>query len=378
MSTKRSPYEVLGCAKDASEEDLKKAFRALALKYHPDRNGGDEQAAVCFKEAAEAYAIVSDPQKRHLYDRYGYAGLQGTAMPHFGDDESVAEAFGGIFGGLFGELFGTGGSRRGPQAGNSLHVELEIDLVEAARGVKKSITIPRHEGCNECGSSGARKGTRPTQCLHCKGQGTETINHGFFRMRQTCRGCGGRGQIITDPCATCHGKGRVRVRRDLDVDIPPGAFDGLRMQLRGEGEAGAPGAPRGDLIVEIRVREHALFQREGDHLGCQVPITFSQAALGGEIEVPTLDGPLTQNVKRGIQNGERIIVHGKGMPNLRTRKRGDLYVQVVIETPRNLTKRQEELFRELAELDQKHMSPQRKSFFDKIREFFAPGEDAKS
>lgn len=378
MSTKRDFYEVLGCKKEASEDELKKAYRAMALKYHPDRNSGDEQAAVYFKEAAEAYAVLSDPQKRHLYDRYGHAGLQGTSMPDFGDRDSVFDIFGDIFGEIFGGG-GGGGRRRGPQAGRDLGYELEIDLLEAARGTKKNITIPRQETCSDCGGSGSKKGTRPAQCRQCKGQGAVLLNQGFFRIQQTCRGCGGRGEIITDPCAGCHGKGRVKVRRTLDIEIPAGAYNGMQMAYRGEGEAGAAGAPRGDLIIQIRLREHALFKREGDHLFCQVPITFSQAALGGDIEVPTLDGPIPQTLKRGIQSGEAMVVSGKGLPNLRTGKRGDLVVQVILETPRTISKRQEELFRELAEIDQRDVSPQRKSFFEKIREFFAPpAEETKS
>lgn len=375
MATKRDFYEILGVKKEASDDEVKKAYRTLAMKYHPDRNVGDEDAAHKFKEAAEAYAVLSDAGKRQLYDRYGHAGLKGASMPDFEGGASIFD----IFGDIFGDMFGQGGrGRRQQSGGNSLLYEMEIDLVEAARGVKKTITIPREESCSDCSGTGAKRGTNPTTCKQCRGQGVVLTNQGFFRIQQTCRGCGGRGVIITDPCGHCHGKGRVKIRRSLDIDIPSGSFHGMRLQCHGEGEAGPPGTPRGDLIIEVHLREHSLFRREGDHLICQVPITFSQAALGGDIEVPTLDGPLNYNLKRGIQSGEAIVIPAKGLPNVRTRRTGDLVVQVLVETPRNLTKRQEELLRELAELDQKNVSPQRKSFFEKIREFFAPGEEKKA
>jgi molecular chaperone DnaJ len=371
--SKRDYYEVLGVEKSATDEQIKKAFRTLAMKYHPDRNVGDEEAAVKFKEAQEAYAILSDGSKRDVYDRYGHAGLNGMGgMPDMGRD------FADLFGDILGEFFGGGGGgrRRGPQQGEHIVCALEVDLVEAYRGVAKSITIPRHETCPDCAGSGAKRGTRPATCKMCKGQGVTLISQGFFRIQQTCRACGGEGVVITDPCASCRGRGRVQVSRTLDVKVPAGAYSGLRTAYRGEGEAGEPGAPRGDLVIEYRVREHTMFKREGDHLICQVPITFSQAALGGEIEVPTLDGPLPFTLKPGLQSNEAVRIAGKGMPNIRNGRRGDLHVIVVLETPRSLTKRQEELFRELAELDKKHVSPQRKSFFDKLRGLFVGAEDS--
>jgi molecular chaperone DnaJ len=370
MSAKRDYYEVLGIARGASAEEIRKSFRALALKYHPDRNSGDEEAAVLFKEAAEAHEVLSDPQKRELYDRYGHAGLSGVRMPDFNRD-SIFEAFGDIFGDLFGS---GGGRRRGPQAGSDLGMAVEIDLLQAYRGVKKSVSFQRHESCPDCAGSGARRGTTPAVCKLCHGKGVTTVRQGFLSIRQTCPGCGGYGQVITDPCATCRGRGRVAVKRTLDVDIPAGAFPGLRLMLRGEGEAGEQGAPRGDLICEISVKEHSLFRREGEHLICQVPVTFSQAALGSDIDVPTLDGPLEHNLKAGTQSGDVIRISGRGMPSVRTGRRGDLHVIVLVETPRNLTKRQEEIFRELAEIDQKHVSAQRKSFFEKIRDLFGSAE----
>jgi molecular chaperone DnaJ len=365
--SKRDYYEVLGVARDAGDEEVKRAYRQLALKYHPDRNVGDRDAEEKFKEAAEAYEILRDPEKRRVYDRYGHAGLDGLGVPHFNNAQSIFDVFGDIFGDIFGH-----GRRHGPQPGRDLRVEVEIDLVEAARGAEKTITIHREEVCSDCSGNGSRRGSPPSQCRRCRGQGAVIMQQGFFRLQQTCPGCGGRGSVITDPCPACHGHGRVELPRTLPISIPSGVDTGTRIRFSGEGEAGHPGAPRGDLYVQVRVREHALFQREGPHLICDVPISFSQAALGGEIEVPTLQGPITHTIKAGVQSGEVIRLRGHGMPSLRGGRPGDLAVRIIVETPRGLTKRQEELFRELAEIDQRHVSPQRKSFLDKVREFFKP------
>ena len=370
MSTKRDFYEILGVAKEVGDEELKRAYRVLAMKYHPDRNSGDDEAAHRFKEAAEAYAVLSDPNKRTLYDRYGHAGLNGSGMPNFNNADSIF----GAFGDLLSEFFGGNQRGRGPQGGDNLLYEMEIDLIQAARGAKKTITIPRREQCPECSGSGCKRGSRPSPCRQCRGQGVVLMNQGFFRIQQTCRGCGGQGVIITDPCPACHGRGRVKVERTLEVNVPAGAFDGLRLVLRGEGEAGGPGGGRGDLVVETHVREHPLFKREGDHLICQVPVTFSQAALGGDIDIPTLEGAITHSLKAGLQSGEYVRIPGKGMPNLRNGRPGDLVVVVNVETPRHLNKRQEELLRELAEIDKKNVSPQRKSFFEKLRDLFVPAD----
>jgi molecular chaperone DnaJ len=250
---------------------------------------------------------------------------------------------------------------------------LEIELLEAARGTTKTITIPREENCPECSGSGCRRGSRPAPCRHCRGQGVVLMSQGFFRLQQTCPACHGQGEVITDPCPRCRGGGRIEVRRTIEVYVRPGINTGDRMRLSGEGEAGEPGGPRGNLYCLVRVRDHPLFRRDGPHLICQVPVTFSQAALGADLEIPTLDGTITHPLKTGTQNGEVLRIPGKGMPNLRAGgKAGDLLVQVLVETPRNLTPRQEELFRELAEIDQKHVSPQRKSFLNKLKDFFAP------
>jgi molecular chaperone DnaJ len=365
MAAKRDYYEVLGVRRDCDAEELKKAYRKLAMQYHPDRNSGDPEAAAKFKEGSEAYDVLSNADKRQRYDRYGHAGLEGLSMPDFSNTGSVFDLFGDIFGDLFG-----GRGRRGPRAGRDLLYEIELTLVEAARGCKRSITFPREEACGDCRGSGCRPGTSPATCRYCHGQGVVLRSQGFFRIQQSCRACGGTGAVITDPCPACHGRGRVKVQRKLEVSIPGGVDDGNQLSLHGEGEAGEHGAARGDLVVEVHVREHAIFKRERDHLVCQVPITFSQAALGGPVEVPTLDGPLTHNLKRGVQSGEAVRIPGKGVPNIHTKRPGDLIVLLSVETPRQLTRRQEELFRELAEIDKKHVSPQRRSFFEKLKDLF--------
>ncbi|MFO0865765.1 MAG: molecular chaperone DnaJ [Gemmataceae bacterium] len=374
MTEKRDYYEVLGVAKSVGDEELKKAYRTLAMKFHPDRNVGDEEAAVKFKEAAEAYAVLSDGEKRQVYDRYGHAGLNGAGGFGGFNSDDLAEGLGGIFE----QLFGGGGGRqrrRGPQAGDDLGLRMEIELTEAYRGIRRTITVPRQEVCNECSGSGCRKGSKPSTCKTCNGQGVQVMSQGFFRVQQTCRSCGGKGKIIADPCVQCRGEGKVKVRRNLDIQVPAGAFSGFRFKIPGEGEAGDPGAPRGDLIIEVQVAEHNLFRREGDHLICQVPITFSQAALGGDVEIPTMDGKHIHRLDAGAQGNDVVRIAAKGMPSLRTGRRGDLLVVLQVETPKTLTKRQEELFRELAEIDAKHVSPHRKSFFEKIRDFFAGSEE---
>ena len=384
-ASKRDYYEVLGVQKSASAEEIKKSYRSLAMKYHPDRNAGDEEAAAKFKEVSEAYAVLSDQEKRSRYDRYGHAGLEGMAMPDFGD-----ASFFDMVGDLLGGFFGGGGRRHhhGPQPGEDLLYTLELDLREAYTGCTKTITIPREETCTECDGSGARKGSSPVKCRQCDGRGAVLRSQGFFRIQQTCPGCGGRGFVIPDLCSKCRGQGRVTVRRTLEIQIPPGVDNGRRQlsPLRGEGGVGEPGAARGDLYFEVHIREHPLFKREGDHLVVpEVPITFSQAALGGKIEVPTLDGPVEFELTRGVQSGDIFRVPGKGMPNLHSSRRGDLLFRAIVETPTHLTKRQEELLRELAEIDHKSVSPKRKTFFEKIRSLFTgdaseakPGDAAKA
>jgi molecular chaperone DnaJ len=372
---KRDYYEVLEVSRDADGDAITRAYRKLAMRYHPDRNPGDKEAEAKFKEATEAHEVLHDPNKRQVYDRYGHAGLEaGAGAGGFGAN-GFADL--GDLGDLLGGLFGGGRVRRGPRAGRDLQVAVEIDLQEAKRGTQKTLTIPRDEPCPECSGSGSRRGTRPAVCRRCAGQGF-VQGGGFFRMPQPCPGCGGRGAIITDPCPTCRSGGTVRTERPLTVPVPPGVDNDMMVTMRGEGEAGGPGAPPGDLHVVIRVRPHPLFERHGLDLHCEFPITFSQAALGGPVEVPTLEGKfVTHTLKRGVQSGDEVRISGLGMPGLRRDGRndgrtGDLVVHMKVVTPRNLTKRQEELLRELAEIDGNHVSPERKSFLDRIREFFTP------
>jgi len=377
MATKRDYYEILGVDRNASLDEIKRAYRRLALKYHPDRNPNDPEAEQKFKEAAEAYEVLSDPDKRARYDRYGHAGLAGTEFHEFTTVEDIFEAFSDIFGGgLFGDLLGTR-RRRGPRRGRDLRIELELDLVEAARGTVKTFDVQRPERCGECNGTGVRGGRQPEVCGYCGGSGEVYQSHGFFRIATTCPGCRGKGRLIRDPCGCCRGTGRVLSTRTIEVEIPPGVDTGTRIRLRGEGEPGDDGAPRGDLYCYITVREHPLFQREGPNLVCRVPITFSQAALGGEIEVPTLDGTKKLTIKRGTQFGDVYRLKGEGIADPRTGRRGDLLVQVYIEVPKRLTKRQEELLREFAETENANVTPQRKSFFETLKQYFSSSEDNK-
>lgn len=377
MPSKRDYYEVLGVSRDAGDEEIKRAFRKLALENHPDRNVGDAEAEVRFKEATEAYEVLIDEDKRRVYDRCGHAGLERGGAPSGGRGSPLDDLFGGIFGDLFG-MGGGGGGRGRPRGGRDLQFPLEIELVEAARGTKRTITISREENCPECDGSGARKGTRPVLCGRCRGEGVVVLSQGFIRFQQPCPSCSGQGSVVRDPCPRCRGQGRVVVSRTLEVNLPAGMATGNRVRLSGEGEAGDPGGRRGDLYVQVRVKDHPLFQRDGPHLVCRVPVTFSQAALGAEIEVPTLDGPVKHSLARGTQGGDVIRLAGRGLPSLRPDgrqgRRGDLLVQVVVETPRNLTRRQEELLRELAEIEHKNVSPQRKGFFEKVKDLFAAAD----
>jgi molecular chaperone DnaJ len=375
MTTKRDYYEILEINREATEEEIKSAYLKLAKRYHPDLNPGDEDAVVKFKEVTEAYEVLRDGEKRARYDRYGHAGLEGLGMGDFrGMDpfEMFARMAGEMFG--FGDLFG----RPGRAAGRDLAVEVEIDLLEAATGVTRTIEVPRSELCGDCGGKGMKRGSRPASCPRCHGRGVIIQRAGIIQMQTTCRACGGRGQVITEACPKCEGAGRVRVRRKIDLNIPAGVDNGLRMRLSGEGDAGEPGAPRGDLYCHIRITPHPFFTRAGSNLVVDVPISFSQAALGGGIEVPTLQGKETTAVPRGTQFGDQLRLRGKGMPDLRSGARGDLIVRLIIETPKKLTKRQEELFRELAEIEQKHVAPQQKSFLEKLKGWFVSPESDKA
>jgi len=376
MATKRDYYEVLGIRRECTIEEIKKSYRQLALKYHPDRNPGDEEAEARFKEAAEAYEILSDDGKRQRYDRYGHAGLQGGAGAHdFRSTDDIMSAFGEIFqNAFFGDMFGQ--RKRGPRPGADLAIKMEIDLMEAAKGVTKTISLNRGEPCRGCSGSGARKGTVATSCTYCGGQGQVIQSRGFFQVATTCPACGGEGMRISDPCPDCRGTGRTNERVQLDVEVPPGVDTGIWLQIRNQGELGDPGAPRGNLRIQIQVKSHDVFERRGNDIVCQFPIHFSQAALGAEIEVPTLEGRDKLTIPRGTQSGEVFRLRGRGIPDVNGRGRGDELIEVVVETPRHLTPRQEELLRALADIDHESVMPRRKSFFEKLKGYFTESDES--
>jgi len=376
MATKkRDYYEVLGVNRDAAEEEIKKAYRKLAMKYHPDRNPDSKEAEEKFKEAKEAYEILSDGEKRRAYDAYGHAGVN----PQMGGMGEGAAGFGGFaeaFGDIFSDIFG-GGQGRGRSSvyrGADLRYNLEISLEQAARGTETKIRIPTMETCETCHGSGAKPGTSPKTCDACHGSGTVRLSQGFFSIQQTCPTCHGTGKVVTDPCATCRGAGRLKRHKTLAVKIPAGVDEGDRIRLAGEGESGVNGGPSGDLYVVIHLKPHQVFQRDADDLHCQMPISFTQAALGGEIEIPTLDGSAKIKVPAETQSGQVFRLRGKGIKGVRSTYPGDLLCEVVVETPVRLTDRQRELLREFEEINQRdgeRHNPRAKSFMDKVREFFA-------
>jgi molecular chaperone DnaJ len=372
MSEKRDYYEVLGVPRDATEAQISDAYRKLALKYHPDRNPGDDEAIVKFKEAAEAFEVVSHPEKRARYDRYGLAGVEGGA-PHFHDIGDIFQAFGNVFGdSLFGDLFGGGGGRARSHRGADVRSEVTIDLLEAAKGTSKIIRFVRHQRCETCKGSGAKPGTKPETCRYCNGRGRVVQSTGVFSIQTTCPSCHGQGQMIREACTDCRGAAYVPKKITHKVEIPAGVDTGTQMRLTGEGEPSPNGGPPGDCYLFIQVSEHSLFQRDGRHLICQVPISYAQAALGAEIDVPTLDGKETLTIPPGTQTGEVIKMRGRGMPDIRSHGKGDLLVQVHIEVPKKVTKNHEELLRQLADMENTHVTPKRKNFFDKLKEYFQP------
>jgi len=375
MAKKRDYYEVLGVNRDASEEDIKKAYRKLAMKHHPDRNPGNKEAEEKFKEAKEAYEILCEPEKRRAYDAYGHAGVN----PQMGGMGADAAGFGGFaeaFGDIFSDIFG-GGQGRGRSSvyrGADLRYNLEITLEQAARGTETKIRIPTMETCETCHGSGAKPGTHPKTCETCHGAGTVRLSQGFFSIQQTCPTCHGSGKMVTDPCPTCRGAGRMKKHKTLSVKIPAGVDEGDRIRLSGEGEAGVNGGPAGDLYVVMHLKPHSVFQRDGDDLHCQMPVSFTLAALGGEIEIPTLEGSAKIKVPAETQTGQVFRLRGKGIKGVRSSYAGDLLCEVVIETPVRLTERQKELLRELEDISQKDGSrhnPRSRSFIEKVREFFA-------
>ena len=367
--SKRDYYEVLGVQKNASDDEIKKAYRKLAMKFHPDRNPDNKDAEEKFKEGKEAYEILTDADKRAAYDQFGHAGVNPQAGMGGG------AGFGGFadaFSDIFGDIFGGGAQRRDRvYRGADLRYNLEITLEEAARGSETKIRIPTLEECETCHGSGAKPGTQPQTCPTCGGHGQVRMQQGFFSVQQTCPHCGGSGKIVQEPCTTCHGQGRVKKHKTLSVKIPAGVDEGDRIRLAGEGEAGVNGGPPGDLYVQIHLKAHAIFQREGDDLHCEMPVSFATAALGGEIEIPTLDGQARIRIPHETQSGKVFRLRGKGIKGVRSREPGDMLCHVVVETPVNLSDRQKELLREFDSLNQGRNNPKSKSFMDKVKEFFA-------
>jgi len=368
---KRDYYEVLGISRDADESEIKKAYRKLAMKYHPDRNAGDSKAEEKFKEAKEAYEILTDAHKRAAYDQYGHAGVD-TSAAGAGHGQGFGDAFSDIFGDIFGMR--GGGGRSNVHRGADLRYNLEITLEQAARGSETKIRIPTMTTCDTCNGSGAKPGTSPKTCSTCDGHGQVRMQQGFFSIQQTCPKCHGSGKMITSPCSSCHGAGRIKQHKTLNVKIPIGVDDGDRIRLSGEGEAGINGGPPGDLYVVIQLSSHPVFQREGNDLHCEIPISFATAALGGEIEVPTLEGHAKIKISAETQTGKIFRLRGKGIKGVRSNSAGDLLCHVAVETPVNLTARQKELLQELEDISQKdnsRHSPRAKSWMEKAREFFS-------
>ena len=380
---KRDFYEVLGLAKGVTDEEIKKAYRKLAMKFHPDRNQGDKakEAEEKLKEVKEAYEMLSDPKKRAAYDQYGHAGVDpnmgragGPGTEGFG---GFAEAFGDIFGDIFGQQGGGGGARRagGPQVyrGNDLSYAMEISLEEAAHGKDTQIRIPAWEECGVCHGSGAKAGTQPKSCPTCNGAGTVHMRQGFFSVQQTCPHCQGSGKIIPEPCTACNGQGRVKKTKTLEVKIPAGINEGMRIRSAGNGEPGTNGGPAGDLYIEIRIKQHDIFERDGDDLHCSVPVPLTSAALGGSIEVPTLGGKAEIDIPEGTQHGKTFRLRGKGIKGIRSSYPGDLYCHITVETPVKLTEHQRKLLKELDEsfkkAGEKH-SPHTKGWADRVKNLF--------
>lgn len=370
---KRDYYEILGVGRSAAEPDLKAAYRRLALQYHPDRNPDDPSAEEKFKEASEAYAVLSDPEKRRAYDRYGFAGVGGPGGAGGFDFQTFGD-LGDIFGDLFGDLFGTRGGRprragRGHR-GADLRYNFEIGLQDVLEGIETKIQIPKMRACKTCSGSGVAPGSRPERCARCEGLGQVAFQQGFFRISRPCDACGGAGEIVRDRCTDCRGQGRVEGRQTISVRIPPGVDDGNRLRLSGEGEAGIAGGPPGDLFVVISVRPHPLLHRDGPDLHCEVPVTFPQAVLGAEIETGTLEGPVKMQIPEGTQSGTVLRLRGKGLPTIASSVRGDQYVRIFVEVPTKLSPRQRELLEQFAAESGHEISPKTKSFLDKLKELF--------
>ena len=370
--SKRDYYEVLGVGKDATEQDIKGAYRRLALKYHPDRNPDDPTAEEKFKEASEAYSVLSDAQKRAAYDRYGHAGLQGSGAGGFSPDAfaDFSDILGDFFG--FGDLFGGGGGRRRSRAqrGEDVRYDLEIAFEEAVFGMAADIQVPRMEACERCRGTGAEPGSGATTCPTCHGRGEVLYQQSFLSIRRTCSSCGGAGQIVRNPCGDCRGHGYKQVQRKLKVNIPPGVDDGTRLRLSSEGQPGANGGPPGDLYVFLKVKEHPFFERHEHDLHCTIPLNLAQAALGCEIEIPTLEEPYTVKIPEGTQNGAQFKVRHKGVPVLNGSGRGDLYIHIDVKIPTRLTREQRKLLEQLRDTLPVDNAPTEKGLFEKVRDYF--------
>ena len=370
MATKRDYYEVLGVPRNAAEAEIKKAYRRLAMKHHPDRNPDDKKAEDQFKEVQEAYNVLSDEKKRSAYDQFGHAGVETSAS---GGAAGFSGGFGDIFDSVFGDIFG-GGARGGKRVyrGADLRYDLEMNLEEAVAGTTVKIRVPNLINCDTCNGSGARKGSSPVTGPTCSCLGQVRMSQGFFSVQQTCPQCRGQGRTINDPCPTCHGKGRVRENKTISVKVPPGVDSGDRIRLTGEGEAGESGGPPGDLYVHVAVRDHPIFTRDGADLHCNIPVSFVTATLGGELEIPTLEGRVKLRIPVETQSGKLFRLRGKGVRSVRASSKGDLLCQVVIETPVNLTKRQKELLAEFdksMQSDGKQHSPLENSWLDGVKKF---------
>jgi len=362
--TQRDYYEILGVAKNASPEEIKRAYRKKALQYHPDRNAGDPDAEYKFKEAAEAFEVLTDSEKRRLYNAYGHEGLKGVRMRGFRTFEDIFSAFGDIFGdSIFSDLFGFGGVRQ-PRQGRSLHCRVDVTLDDVLTGTSKTILLRRNETCDACKGTGAKPGTKPKVCSRCNGSGQVRRSHGFFVMQTTCPACGGAGNVIEKPCPHCRGSGISPREVEVTARIPPGIEDGMQLRIAGEGEPGEKGAPRGDLLCSVRVAEHPVFKRHGADLHCEVPVRFAQLALGDKIQVPTLNGEQELKVPRGTSSGHTFPLKGKGLPYLGTNARGDQMITVVVAMPKDLTAEQ---IRLLKEFDETETNPRRKTLFQRIR-----------
>ena len=368
----RDYYELLGVSRGATDAEIKKAYRKQAMTHHPDRSSGDEASEEKFKDIQQAYAVLSDPKKRSAYDQFGHAGVEGLG----GAGGGGFGGFGDVFEDIFENIFsgGRGGARRSQaQRGGDLQITIQLTLEEAARGKQVEITVPRHIGCHVCDGSGAKKGSTPKSCETCQGIGQVRIQQGFFSIQQACPSCHGEGRVIVDRCSTCHGEGRVRENKTLTVKIPVGVDQGDRVRLSNEGEAGAHGGPAGDLYVQIDVKAHAIFEREGNDLRCDVPISFVTAALGGTIDVPTLTGRVSLKIPAETQTSKSFRLRGKGMKSVRNHSTGDLLCQVIVETPVSLSKEQKEWLTQLEQSlnDNKHThSPRIHSWFDGVKQFF--------